>query len=89
MAKAYQGPSLYGVCFGTLWIAMLLGLFGTMLAAYARLWGVVGLAFGMALLPISAPAYPIISWYTGTGFPWVWTIGLVLSIAMGNILLRD
>jgi hypothetical protein len=77
------------VCFGTIWIAILLGLFGTMLAAYASLWGVAGLAFGMALLPISAPAYPIIAWYTGSGFPWVWSVGLVLAVVMGNILLRD
>lgn len=89
MAKAYQGPSLYGVIFGTVWIAVLLALFGTMLAAYARLWGVAGLAFGMALLPISAPAYPLVAWYAGAGFPWLWTAGLVLAIAMGNILLRD
>jgi hypothetical protein len=61
----YKGPSLYGVCFGTVWVAILLALFGTMLAAYARLWGMVGLAFGMVLLPISAPAYPVIAWYAG------------------------
>jgi hypothetical protein len=89
MARAYQGPSLFGVCFGFLWIAILLGLFGTMMAAYGQLWGVAGLAFGMGLLPISAPAYPIVAWYVGNGFPWLWTVGLVASIAMGNILLRD
>ncbi len=89
MARAYQGPSLSGVCFGSLWIVILLGLFGTMMAAYARLWGVAGLAFGMVVLPISAPAYPIISWYTGSGFPWLWTVGFVLAIVMGNIFLRD
>ena len=89
MARAYQGPSLFGVCLGSLWIATLLGLLGTMMAAYARLWGVAGLAFGMGLLPISAPAYPIVAWYVGNGFPWLWTVGLVASIAMGNILLRD
>jgi hypothetical protein len=77
------------VCFGALWIAILLGLFGSMLAAYARLWGIAGLAFGMALLPLSAPAYPLVAWYTGQGFPWVWTVGLVLAIVIGNILLRD
>ncbi len=89
MARAYGGPNLAGVCFGAVWIAILLGLFGTMLAAYSRMWGIAGLAFGMVLLPISAPAYPIIAWYTGVGFPWLWTGGLVLAIAMGNVVLRD
>ena len=89
MAKAYQGPTLFGVCFGACWIAILLGLFGTMMATYSRLWGVAGLAFGMGLLPISAPAYPFIAWYTGSGFPWLWTVGLVAAIAIGNVLLRD
>ena len=89
MARIYRGPSLFGVCFGVAWVGILLGLFGTMMAAYGRLWGVAGLAFGMALLPISAPAYPVISWYAGIGFPWLWTLGLVVAIAMGNIALRD
>lgn len=89
MERIYKGPSVYGICFGAVWVAILLALFGTMLSAYGRLWGVAGLAFGMALLPISAPAYPLITWYTGGGFPWIWTAGLVLAIAMGNILLRD
>lgn len=89
MAKAYQGPSVYAVCLGAVWIAILLGLFGTMMAGYGRLWGIPGLAFGMALLPVSAPAYPIIAWYTGSGFPWLWTVGLVVVVALGSVLLRD
>ena len=89
MARVYQGPSLYGVCFGILWVGTLLWLFGSMMATYGRLWGIAGLAFGMMLLPISAPAYPIISWFVGSGFPWGWTIGLVVAVAMGNIALRD
>jgi hypothetical protein len=60
-----------------------------MLSAYGKLWGMAGLAFGMVLLPISAPAYPVIAWFMGAGFPWLWTLGLVLAVAMGNIALRD
>jgi hypothetical protein len=89
MAKPYRGPSLSAVCLGTVWISILLGLFGTMMAGYAQLWGVPGLAFGMALLPVSAPAYPIIAWYTGNGFPWLWTVGLAVAVVLGNVLLRD
>jgi hypothetical protein len=89
MAKAYQGPSVSAICLGTVWIAILLGLFGTMLAGYSRLWGVAGLAFGMVLLPVSAPAFPLITWCAGNGFPWLWTVGLVVAVAMGNRLLRD
>ena len=89
MARAYQGPSVYAVCLGAVWIALLLGLFGTMMAGYGRLWGVPGLAFGMALLPVSAPAYPIIVWYAGSGFPWLWTVGFFAAVTLGNVLLRD
>ncbi len=89
MARAYQGPSVYVVCLGAVWIAILLVLFGTMMAGYSRLWGVAGLAFGMALLPVSAPAYPVVAWYAGNGFPWLWTVGLVVAVALGNVLLRD
>jgi len=89
MARAYQGPSVYVVCLGAVWIAILLVLFGTMMAGYSRLWGVAGLAFGMALLPVSAPAYPVVAWFAGNGFPWLWTVGLVVAVALGNVLLRD
>lgn len=89
MARAYQGPSVYVVCLGAVWIAILLALFGTMMAGYSQLWGVAGLAFGMALLPVSAPAYPVVAWYAGNGFPWLWTVGLVVAVALGNVLLRD
>ncbi len=89
MARAYQGPNVYVVCLGAVWIAILLVLFGTMMAGYSRLWGVAGLAFGMALLPVSAPAYPVVAWFAGNGFPWLWTVGLVVAVALGNVLLRD
>jgi hypothetical protein len=84
-----RGPSLPGFLFGTSWIVIALVLFSTMVAGYARLFGVTGTLFAIAVLPLSAPAYPFVVWYLGGGVPWVWAAGLLVAIGMGRILLAD
>jgi hypothetical protein len=42
-----------------------------------------------ALLPISAPVYPVIIWYYTGAFPWLWTLGLFAAVGMGKVILSD
>ena len=89
MERASRGPSIWGVCFGSSWIALSLILMGMMVSGYSQLWGVKGIAFAIALLPLSAPAFPLLTWYHTGDFPWLWATGLILAIVMGNIALTD
>lgn len=84
-----RGPSLPGLLFGVSWIVIALVLFATMVAGYARLFGVTGTLFAISVLPLSAPAYPFVVWYLGGSFPWLWAIGLLVAVGMGRILLQD
>ncbi len=84
-----RGPSLPGFLFGASWILIALVLFATMVAGYARLFGVTGTLFAISVLPLSAPAYPLVVWYFGENFPWLWAAGLLVAIGMGRILLAD
>jgi hypothetical protein len=84
-----RGPSLPGLLFGASWILIALVLFATMVAGYARLFGVTGTLFAISVLPLSAPAYPFIVWYHGGGFPWLWAVGLLTAVGMGRILLAE
>ena len=84
-----RGPSLPGLLFGASWILIALVLFGTMVAGYARLFGMTGTLFAISVLPLSAPAYPFVVWYLGESFPWLWATGLLVAIGMGRILLAD
>ncbi len=84
-----RGPSLPGLLFGVSWIVIALVLFATMVAGYARLFGVTGTLFAISVLPLSAPAYPFVVWYLGGSFPWLWALGLLVAIGMGRILLAD
>ncbi len=84
-----RGPSLPGLLFGASWIVIALVLFATMVAGYARLFGVTGILFAISVLPLSAPAYPVVVWYLGGSFPWLWALGLLVAIGMWRILLAD
>lgn len=84
-----RGPSAFGIAFGALFITLSLWLFGIMVAAYLNLWGLPGVAFALALLPISAPVYPFVAWYHTGAFPWLWAAGLVTALVMGAIVLNE
>ena len=84
-----RGPSLPGLLFGASWIAIALVLISTMVAGYARLFGVTGTLLAISVLPLSAPAYPLVVWYLGGGFPWIWAAGLLVAIGMGRIPMTD
>jgi len=86
---APRGPAIWGVCYGFSWVVLMLALFGFMLAGYNAVWGMRGMFVATALLPISAPAYPIVSWYYTGAFPWLWTLGLVAAVGMGRVIMSD
>jgi hypothetical protein len=67
----------------------MLVLFAFMLTGYSAAWGMRGMFVATALLPISAVAYPAISWYYTGAFPWLWTLGFLAAIGMGKVILSD
>ena len=90
MARAApRGPAIWGICYGFSWVALMLVLFGVMLAGYSAVWGMRGMFVATALLPISAPVYPVIIWYYTGAFPWLWTLGLCAAVGMGKVILSD
>lgn len=89
VGAAPRGPAIWGICYGFSWVALMLVLFGVMLAGYSAAWGMRGMFVATALLPISAPVYPVIIWYYTGAFPWLWTLGLFAAVGMGKVILSD
>jgi hypothetical protein len=86
---AKRGPRFWGFCLGTSWIIILTLLFGFMVSGYLEIFGTVGVLLAVALAPLSAPAYPFVSWYFIGSFPWLWTLGLLVALLLGRLILAD
>lgn len=63
--------------------------FGFMVSGYLEIFGIMGALFAVALAPLSAPAYPFVSWYYIGIFPWIWFFGLVISVYLSRIILAE
>ena len=88
-SAAPRGPAIWGICYGFSWVVLMVVLFGLMLVGYGAAWGIRGMLVATALLPISAPAYPVVAWYYSGVFPWLWTLGLLAAISMGKVIMSD
>jgi len=86
---APRGPAIWGVCYGSAWVVLMLALFGFMLAGYGAVWGVRGILVATALLPISTIIYPAVAWYYTGAFPWLWALGLLAAVGMGRVIMSD
>jgi hypothetical protein len=60
-----------------------------MVSGYLEIFGIMGALFAIALVPLSAPAYPFVSWYFIGIFPWLWFVGLLVSFFVGRIILAE
>ncbi len=91
MAESFRkrGPRFWGFCLGTSWIVLIVVVFGVMVSGYLEIFGIMGALFAVSLVPVSAPAYPFVSWYYLGTFPWLWFFGLLVSVFMARILLAD
>ncbi len=84
-----RGPQFWGFCLGTGWVVLLIVVFGFMVSGYLEIFGIMGALFAVALVPLSAPVYPFVSWhYVGT-FPWLWVLGLVIALVLSRIILAE
>lgn len=84
-----RGPRFWGFCLGTGWVTLMTVVFGFMVAGYLEIFGIMGALFAVSLVPLSAPAYPFVSWYFAGTFPWLWVFGLLISFVVGRIVLAD
>jgi hypothetical protein len=53
------------------------------------MFGIKGALFAVSLVPLSAPAYPLVSWYYIGTFPWLWVLGLLIAYFLGRIILAE
>lgn len=84
-----RGPRFWGFCVGMSWVVLMTAVFGFMVSGYAEIFGIMGALFAVALVPLSAPAYPFVSWYYIGTFPWLWVLGLLVSFYAGRIILAE
>jgi hypothetical protein len=63
--------------------------FGVMVSGYLEMFGIMGVLFAITLVPLSAPAYPFVSWYYVGSFPWLWVLGLLIAFYAGRIILAE
>ena len=84
-----RGPQFWGFCLGTNWVVLMTLVFGFMVSGYLEIFGIMGALFAVALAPLSAPAYPFVSWYYIGIFPWIWFFGLVIAVYLSRIILAE
>jgi hypothetical protein len=89
MSPPERGPGPFGVVLGSSWIVLCVTLTGFMVSAYVNWLGAKGLFLAVGLLPFAALAYPFISLYYAGFFPWLWTLGLVLAVCLGVLILGE
>jgi hypothetical protein len=53
------------------------------------MFGIMGALFAVSLVPLSAPAYPLVSWYYIGNVPWLWVLGLLIAYFLGRIILTE
>ncbi|MFQ5852380.1 MAG: hypothetical protein ACE5JU_17585 [Candidatus Binatia bacterium] len=84
-----RGPRFWGFCLGSSWVIVMTAVFGFMVSGYLEMFGIMGALFAVSLVPLSAPAYPFVSWYFLGSFPWLWVLGFVAVFLMGRVILAD
>ncbi len=84
-----RGPKFWGFCLGTSWVILMTAVFGFMVSGYLEMFGIKGALFAVSLVPLSAPAFPLVSWYYIGTFPWLWVLGLLISYFLGRIILAE
>ncbi|MFQ5801805.1 MAG: hypothetical protein ACE5JQ_02785 [Candidatus Methylomirabilales bacterium] len=84
-----RGPRFWGFCLGTSWVVLMTVVFGFMVSGYLEIFGIMGALFAVSLVPLSAPAYPLVSWYYIGTFPWLWVLGVLIACILGRIILAD
>ena len=89
MSTAERGPGPFAILLGSSWILLCVALTGLMVSAYASWLGAKGLFIAVGLLPFAALAYPFVSLYQSGAFPWLWTIGLILAVYLGILILGE
>ena len=88
-AHRKRGPQFWGFCVGTGWVVLMVVIFGFMVSGYLEIFGIMGALFAVALVPLSAPAYPFVAWYYIGSFPWLWVLGFLVAFFAGRIILAE
>ncbi|MBW8056992.1 MAG: hypothetical protein V3U42_10690 [candidate division NC10 bacterium] len=70
-------------------MVLIVVVFGFMVSGYLEIFGIMGALFAVSLVPLSAPAYPFVSWYFIGNFPWLWFFGLLVAFFAGRIILAE
>jgi hypothetical protein len=91
MSEAHRkrGPRFWGFCLGASWVILMTLVFGFMVSGYHEIFGIVGALVAVSLAPLSAPAYPLVSWYYIGTFPWLWILGLLIAYFLGRIIMGE